>query len=642
MHLKKYILSLFFSIIGFIPLHAQLIENISTADSTGTKNPLSPDSVLVKYIQLNVDAAYKVNLFSKPLNNFHVYDPIKKYNAFYANLGNFGSASTLLYYQPNLSADFKYREDVFAPYRLHSDSLKFYMSKNPFSHLYYTMGAKNNQKLDVDISQRIGTGLYLGLSARVSSELGLYVRQQTQYAGGNFYALFFPPSKRYGAIANITFDKAKIQENGGISEPNIFKENNEKTRKTYRVNLSDAQNNDKMLEVTLQHYFNILKQINTKDTLHRQIKTLAKREFDAGRIIHTFKYSQMSSGYEDKMPMEQVYPYFNLKPGMVTDTLKIKKLENSFVYSNETPDTSAKAFPFQYSFGIKLENANIQSNNTNDLSNHQVVSFGSLKGIIAGKTYFTASGYFITGGYRAADYTMEGNFYQFFGKKNNRVYANFTQAVLKPDYIYNYYTSKNISWDNGLDKTILVKGLAGLEIKDLDVNVSYIIIKNHTYFNSKIQVQQYTSPISIFAAKIEKNVAWKHWIMNALGRAQYITPDSIIKVPLFMGRLSICYDNWFFSKALHGQIGIAATYHTTWKQNAYAPSIRAFYPQNNYTSGNYPYFDAFVNLNVKRARLFFKYEHFNSFFFPKEYMMVPYYPQPDALFRFGVSWLFFD
>jgi hypothetical protein len=123
---------------------------------------------------------------------------------------------------------------------------------------------------------------------------------------------------------------------------------------------------------------------------------------------------------------------------------------------------------------------------------------------------------------------------------------------------------------------------------------------------------------------------------------QHITPDSILQLPAIIGRLTLCYDVELFKKALHAQAGISGTYHSQWYQDAYMPAIRSFYKQRNYISGNYPYLDVFVNLNIKRARIFVKYEHFNAGLIGYNYIMVPDYPQADAAFKFGISWLFFD
>jgi hypothetical protein len=97
-----------------------------------------------------------------------------------------------------------------------------------------------------------------------------------------------------------------------------------------------------------------------------------------------------------------------------------------------------------------------------------------------------------------------------------------------------------------------------------------------------------------------------------------------------------------FKKAAIIQPGIQLYYNTKYYASAYMPALRSFYDQSQKEIGNFVYADFFFNLRIKRARMFFKYSHFNSHFGTYNYYMVPSYPMMDAGFRFGISWKFFD
>ena len=102
-----------------------------------------------------------------------------------------------------------------------------------------------------------------------------------------------------------------------------------------------------------------------------------------------------------------------------------------------------------------------------------------------------------------------------------------------------------------------------------------------------------------------------------------------VTLPLFKGATTI-------------QPGISLYYNTSYYADAYMPALRSFYAQGNKEIGNFVYADIFFNFRIKRARMFFKYSHFNSLFGTYDYYMVPSYPMMDAGFRFGISWKFFD
>ncbi len=649
MSLVRIFFTLLFSIYIAFGSYAQQKElegNTGGDDQDANKKEaLSPDSVFVSYFSLNEQGSYTRYAVSKPLYQFQEYDVAKQGNQFYANLGNPGSASDPLIFSIKQTPDFRFRYDVYDPYKLKDDSIKIYISTSPFSHLRYYMGAQKEQKLDINFAQRIGNGLYLGLDARFANAPGIYLRQKVYNAGGTFYAAFLYPTQRYGAILTYKNDRGVNYENGGLTDLTQFSKNSESDRKRFDIYLQNAMNRSKSSGLVLQQYFNIL-----KSTVTRKIDTttvLVPRKFDAGRITYTMRYSRTGTAYEDKNPPSDFYNFY---PSYFYDTLRlfdsirITHFENCFVYSNEVPDTLGKSFPLQYSFGLRLQTDKLLRDTTLNSIFRQTVPFGMLKGIIKQKTFFKVSAFIVLGGYKGGDYSLDGSFYQFFGKQNHKIYLNVSKGAMHPDYYFNdYYTDYfKIKWDNSFGQQDYFKGEFGVILKGFDLNASYTRLTNYVYLNQKILPQQYKDALTVLDGHISKELIIKHWITTIYLAAQQITPDSILQLPAFIGKLSLCYDVKLFNNALHTQIGVSGTYHSEWYQDAYMPALRAFYRQNIYKSGNYPYMDVFVNLNIKRARIFVKYEHFNAGLMGYNYMMVPDYPQADAAFKFGISWLFFD
>jgi len=616
-------------------------EKTSEEDAADKKAVHSPDSVLVSYFFLNEQGSYQRYTISKPLNNFQEYDVTKQNNQFYATLGNAGSASSPLLFSVNPSASFRFRSDVFEPYALKDDSIRFFISESPFSHLRYHMGPAKEQKLNLNFSQRIGSGIYLGLNARFANSPGIYLRQRGYHAGGTFYAAFLYPTQRYGAILTYRNDRMMNYENGGVANIDNFIQNTESNRKVIQVNLQNATNSSKSSSLVFQQYFNILRPTVLQKTDSTTV--LVPRKFDAGRFIHTLRYSRTGDSFEDPSATSNgFYPSYFYDTIPVFDSVFHSRLENCLVYSNEVPDTLGKSFPLQYSFGIRFQTDRIRHNNPGSDIFTQTVPFGMLKGIIKQKTFFKASAYLVFGGYKSGNYSLDGSFYQFFGKQNYKAYLNVSKGLMQPDYFFNHYYTYYLEWNNAFGAQDYLKGEFGINFKGFDLKASYTRLTNYVYLDQNILPAQYRKPLSILAGHASKEFRIKHWITTVYAATQQITPDSILRLPAVIGKLTICYDIELFKKALHAQAGISGTYHSKWFQDAYMPALRAFYHQKSFVAGNYPYLDAFVNLNIKRARLFIKYEHFNAGLFNYNYIMVPDYPQADAALKFGISWLFFD
>lgn len=83
-------------------------------------------------------------------------------------------------------------------------------------------------------------------------------------------------------------------------------------------------------------------------------------------------------------------------------------------------------------------------------------------------------------------------------------------------------------------------------------------------------------------------------------------------------------------------------YNSAFYGDAYMPALRSYYLQRQTETGDYPYMDAFVNVRVKRARMYLIAKHVNSGLMGYNYIQVPGYPMPDRGIHFGVSWQFYD
>ena len=62
----------------------------------------------------------------------------------------------------------------------------------------------------------------------------------------------------------------------------------------------------------------------------------------------------------------------------------------------------------------------------------------------------------------------------------------------------------------------------------------------------------------------------------------------------------------------------------------------------NVKIGNFPEVNVYANLFLKHARFFVMMSHINYEMGSRNYFQVPYHPLNERIFRFGVSWNFFN
>lgn len=134
--------------------------------------------------------------------------------------------------------------------------------------------------------------------------------------------------------------------------------------------------------------------------------------------------------------------------------------------------------------------------------------------------------------------------------------------------------------------------------------------------------------------------SWFHLDMQQMG--QYSSDQNQIRVPLFTSKNSIYADFKLFSNALRAQVGFDVRYLTAYYADAYDAALGIFYRQNEVSIGNYIWADAFVNLQIKRASIYAKAGHLNSYLENRHYLSIPNYPSKQFGLYFGLTWKFFD
>ncbi|HHN48419.1 MAG TPA: hypothetical protein ENN08_05745, partial [Bacteroidales bacterium] len=123
---------------------------------------------------------------------------------------------------------------------------------------------------------------------------------------------------------------------------------------------------------------------------------------------------------------------------------------------------------------------------------------------------------------------------------------------------------------------------------------------------------------------------------------QQLSDETVLRLPGLLINSTLAYELDLFQGALQAMGGVELFYNTAWKAPAYMPATRSFYLQNDKETGNYLYADVFINLRIKRARIFLLMQHVNQGLADFDYYMIPGYPMPDRAFKFGINWMFYD
>ena len=578
------------------------------------------------------------------LSYFEIYkeDFRKSFSNIY--LSNIGLASqTNLYFQKKASPFLFGNASILNI--ITSENIKHYNTRRHFTNLsfYSNLSKKNNnQILDIIHTQNVNKDLNFGLMYKMVASNGEY---PNQVAANNCVALFSSfDGEKYRYSANFIYNSIKNENNGGIDSALI--ENIEyirNNRNVFPTKLSESNMVFTNREFNLIHSYD-LKFKNQKDSLDT-IPEIEKDKYF--RIAHTFNYKYNRLKYYNEG--NSFYNEFLLDTVNTFDSSYINQFHNKLSLDYITNDTN-KVVIYSLFVGNKIETNYFYNTHYDYVYNYVGFRYNRTN-VKKTNINFKAKYYFSSD--KQNDIELNAGYAKnvFKNKLRFRINAKHTQAEING--FEEHYCSNNIQWDTTF---------ANKKVKtDFDVSLSnnkwnlyfgvyYGIYDNMIYFtdttpfNNKIKIQpfQETRTIEYKAVYLGKDFNLKHWIINNKISYQSSSNNFVLSVPDFAVYNSTTFHFRIVKGVLRGGIGYNFYYYSSFKANDYNPSTNMFYSQNTKEIGNYPRFDAFVKFKLKRARIFFLFEHVTFGLFGTNYYSGINQPMNPRIFKFGVSWSFYD
>lgn len=230
---------------------------------------------------------------------------------------------------------------------------------------------------------------------------------------------------------------------------------------------------------------------------------------------------------------------------------------------------------------------------------------------------------------------------------------------INPTFYFRHYHSKHFWWDNSnLDNEIRtrIEGLLTLRHTRTSLRFAMDNIKNNTYFAQKyyvtddygrtgnsVSVRQNAGNINLITLQLSQDFTfgplnWENQITY-----QKSSNNDVLPVPVLNVYTNL-YLKFRIARVLNVDLGGDLRYFTKYKTLDYCPALGQFTVQDNGTEnvevGNYPYINVYANMHLKHTRFFVMMSHVNAS--NGDYFLIPHYPCNGRIFRFGVSWNFFN
>ena len=541
-----------------------------------------------------------------------------------------------------------------------TEDIKYYNVPTPFTELFFRTTMEQGQLSDALITLNLNPNFNFAIAYRGMRSQGKYVNQRSNNEAFRYSFNYNSKNQKYNFIGHYVSQNIGNNENGGVTEQSLS-----------QFELGDPEFKERsVLNVRLKRANNVLKGKRSFFKQNYFFKGDSNLKNDNSMsVFHEFLNETKFYMYEDIQRSDYFGP---LSSEEAKDQVNWAVIQNSIGvnYNNSKLGKINGALEYyktDYFFKNFLELSNTSNN---FIVYKQLFLSGNYLFNWKGFNFDTSFKKTISGDYRSDLLEMSAkiifnqkNYFEIGIKKINKA----------PDLNFILYKSayENYNWYNynlkNQDFTLLSSTLLFNKIGKF--NISLQKLKNYIYYSQNFNipleqkdndeeevflyprqlltlVNQSDKKIDYLKIRYDSNFRYrKIELSNTIQYQKSDNGDSenlILNVPEWNLRTSLSYSSFVFKKAMYLQFGITGQYFSKFFMNKYNPLLGSFLVQNRYEIGDFPRLDFFVNGKIKKARLFLKYEHFNSSLTGYNFFSSEGYPYRDAMIRFGIVWNFFE
>ena len=601
----------------------------------------------------------------------------------YTYLGNLGS--------PRISHVFFERKDpeqffFLDPYDftvVEPEDVVYTNTKSPFTNLtYYKQGGSSDGEerfkayFAVNANKRLG----FGFNIDYVYGRGKYMNQSTALFNGNLFAYYL--GDKYNMHFSFINDNLKVAENGGIVDDRYVTRPLDMAEggKVYAndeipTNLSQVWNHNTGYHAFLTHRYNVgfyRENPDAKDTVNTEIFV------PVTSFLHTVKVDinrRKYISYDEAQ--NQQYFQNNYLTDVQRDETEQLAVKNTIGISlregfNKWAKAGLTAFMSheyrRFTMTDTLARTPGQRIPTDYVEN--TISVGGQLIKEQGQTlHYNVMGEIALVGEDAGQFQIQGkgdlNFRLF--SDTVRLEANAYIKNLNPIFYYRHFHSKHYWWDNNDLSKIMrtrIEGKLSVDRWKTQLKAGVENIKNYTYldntsvkytetssgkevttYKNDVAVKQNSGNIQVFSAALRQDFKLGIFHLDNEITYQKSSNQDVLPLPELTLYHNLYIKFGLAKKVLQIEMGADVPYFTQYYAPDYAPAIGQFYLQNKetrYKLGGYPLLNGYINLHLKRTRIFIAMYNLIQGQGEKSYFLAPHYPLNPRLLKFGLSWNFFD
>jgi len=586
------------------------------------------------------------------ITSFQDNVPVHNYSIANSWNGNLGSPlQSKIFFDRTSKTNFIF-SNPYDAYTVNASDVRFFNTKTPYALLTYRTALPKFEEEDyfrAIFSMNINKYLNVGGLVNFIYGRGQLQNQTSRMTNGGFFASY--SGKRYAFNAVFMVNDFRNFENGGILDTAQLSDKT-KTFNTLDIKLNNA----------ISYYRSYIYFYNHKYSLgsYKERKlandSVVLDFVPVTSFIHTIKFEDAQKKYvdmNDKKTQEfysNNYYSDNIDETKINtrDSTKFMSLKNTFAVTLEEKFNRILKFGLAAFVEHEFIYRTVSSDWLRFVSYYENnISVGGMLSKNEGKTIkYNASGQVVVVGRCIGDFDVKGNLLTTFRvlKDTLSLSAGVFFGANTQDYLMENYYSNHFNWNNNFDKTLNLKIKARISLQKTGISIGFNManITNFVYFDENAMPAQHNGNVQVMAFDATANLKfWKfHWDNKLV--YQISSNREVLPLPDFAVYTNLYFKTKIF-KVLLVQLGMSCRYNTAYYAPRYMPATGQFYLQNEEKIGNYPQMNVYLNLHLKRARIYVQYSHWNKDVFGgKKYFLMPDYPMNPGTFQIGVSWAFYN
>lgn len=586
----------------------------------------------------------------------------------------------------NLTPGLLYKQNLYPGYYKTPDNITFYQVKNPFAVLSYNSSLNQSYQVHVTHTQNINNHWNYALDYHLLNPEGAFSNSSATDHIFDFNTNYYSHDARYQLSAGAIWQRMVVGENGGLASPAAYYDKTFRSTTGIPVVSTNgiSWNND--ITLFARQSFNTVRQFEWYRPIKEQfVDTLTDSTivqvpyFDSVTLdslmldstVYTVRYELVDSivGYDTLQPHtphiyntgvfalelqwdRQKYRY------AAADSSLYNRLSASLFWTNDAYMDHRWRNALKLYGGLRPQLSWLRLNPAlySDTLLRRAVLYPFARVEISP---WPAAELSVSGqaAPNLSEYNLDAHLlFPFRDTVGHSARSLSLRAVVKAHRPELIYTAQSLLLSNPTDDNLKSVGVRKLEADYhheglLDIHLSANHISHNVWFEevdlgggaTAYQAAQSASSALLLQGRVNlylKLLPWLHYDMQQ--HLQYCSDQDQIRVPLFASKNSLYTDFKVFNNALRVQIGVDLRYHTRFYADAYDPTLGIFYRQNDEQVGGYLWADAFLNLQIKRATIYVKAGHVNTFLEQQAYCILPNYPAQQFGLFYGLTWKFFD